>query len=68
MLVEGVGMVKKSTKPSATNQQGGIIEKENPIHISNVALVIDGQTSKVRFEIKDGKKVRVAKKTGKVID
>lgn len=68
VLVEGVGMVKKSTKPSATNQQGGIIEKESPIHISNVMLISDGQAVRVGFEFKDGKKVRVAKKTGKVID
>lgn len=68
VIVEGVGVVKKSTKPNAQNQQGGIIEKENPIHISNVMLVSDGATTRVGFEIKDGKKVRVAKKTGKVID
>lgn len=68
VIVEGVGVVKKSTKPNAQNQQGGIIEKENPIDISNVMLISDGVATRVGFEIKDGKKVRIAKKTGKVID
>lgn len=68
VTVEGVGMIKKSTKPSMSNQQGGIIEKESPIHISNVMLLSDGKPVRVGFEIRDGKKVRVAKQTGKVID
>ncbi|MBR6329820.1 MAG: 50S ribosomal protein L24 [Lachnospiraceae bacterium] len=68
VLVEGVNMVTKHTKPSAANQNGGIIHQEAPIDISNVMLVIDGQTTRVGFEIKDGVKVRIAKKTGAVID
>ena len=61
-------MVTKHTKPSAANPQGGIVQKENPIDISNVMLVVDGKATRVGFEVKDGKKVRVAKATGKVID
>ena len=68
VLVEGCNMVTKHSKPSAANQQGGIIHQEGPIDISNVMLVVDGKATRVGFEIKDGKKVRVAKATGKVID
>ena len=68
VLVEGCNMVTKHSKPSAANQQGGFIHQEGPIDISNVMLVVDGKATRVGFEIKDGKKVRVAKATGKVID
>ena len=68
VLVEGINMVTKHAKPSATNQAGGLIEKEAPIDISNVMLVHDGQPTRVGFKEVDGKKVRYAKKTGKVID
>ena len=68
VLVEGCNMVTKHSKPSAANQQGGIIHQEGPIDISNVMLVVDGKATRVGFEVKDGKKVRVAKATGKVID
>ena len=68
VLVEGCNMVTKHSKPSAANQQGGIIQQEGPIDISNVMLVVDGKATRVGFEVKDGKKVRVAKATGKVID
>ncbi len=68
VLVEGCNMVTKHTKPSQTNQTGGIVHKENPIDISNVMLLVDGKATRVGFEVKDGKKVRVAKVTGKVID
>ena len=68
VLVEGCNMVTKHSKPSAANQQGGIIHQEGPIDFSNVMLVVDGKATRVGFEIKDGKKVRVAKATGKVID
>lgn len=68
VLVESVNMIKKHLKPNAENPQGGIMEKEAPIHISNVALVDkQGNPTKVRFEIRDGKKVRVSKKTNEVI-
>ena len=67
-LVEGVNMVTKHAKPSAANQQGGIIEKEAPIDLSNVMYIAKGQAVRVGFSVQDGKKVRVNKKTGEVID
>ena len=69
VLVEGVNVITKHQKPTAMNPQGGIINKEAPIHISNV-MPVDPETGKgtrVRFEMKDGKKVRVAVKSGKEI-
>ena len=61
-------MVTKHSKPSAANQQGGIIHQEAPLDISNVMMVVDGKATRVGFKVEDGKKVRVAKTTGKVID
>ena len=61
-------MVTKHTKPSQTNQNGGIVHQEAAMDISNVMLLVDGKATRVGFEVKDGKKVRVAKTTGKVID
>ena len=69
VLVEGVNVITKHQKPTAMNPQGGIVNKEAPIHISNV-MPLDPETGKgtrVRFEMKDGKKVRVAVKSGKEI-
>lgn len=68
VVVEGVNMITKHAKPSAQNQQGGIIHHEAPIDISNVMYVHKGNTTKIGYEIKDDKKVRVAKSTGEVID
>ena len=68
VVVEGVNMITKHSKPSQANPNGGIVQKEAAIDISNVMLVVDGKATRVGFEIKDGKKVRVAKATGKVID
>ncbi len=68
VLVEGVNMVKRHTKPSMANQNGGIIEKEAPIDISNVMLLVDGKTTRVGFKMDGDKKVRFAKATGEVID
>ena len=68
VVVEGCNMVTKHSKPNAANPNGGIVNHEAAMDISNVMLVVDGQATRVGFEIKDGKKVRVAKKTGKVID
>ena len=68
VVVEGCNMVTKHTKPNAGNPQGGIVKHEAAIDASNVMLVVDGKATRVGFEIKDGKKVRVAKATGKVID
>ena len=56
------------TKPSAQNQNGGIVTREGPINVSNVMLVVKGQVTRVGFKVEDGKKVRIAKKTGDVID
>ena len=68
VIVEGVGMVTKHTKPSAANQQGGIVNKESFIVASNVMLLHKGQTTRVGFKMDGDKKVRVAKSTGEVID
>ena len=68
VIVEGVNVVKKHTKPNQMNQNGGIVEKEAAIDVSNVMLLVDGKATRVGFEVKEGKKVRVAKATGKVID
>lgn len=68
VLVEGVNMVKKHSKPSAQNQNGGIIEKESPLDISNVMYLHKGKATRVGFKVEDGKKVRYAKSTGDVID
>ena len=68
VLVQGCNMVTKHSKPNAANPQGGIVNQEAAMDISNVMLVVDGKATRVGFEVKDGKKVRVAKATGKVID
>ena len=69
LLVEGVNMVKKHMKPSQDNPQGGIIEKEASIHASNTLLMVGGKPTKIGYKIlEDGKKVRIAKKTGEVIN
>ena len=68
VTVEGCNMQTKHSKPSQANPEGGIVSREGAIHISNVMLLVDGKTTRVGFDVKDGKKVRVAKKTGKVID
>lgn len=69
-FVEGVNMVSKSTKPSAKNPQGGIVKQEAPIHVSNLSLIDPKSGKATRIAIKktdDGKKVRIAKKSGEVI-
>ena len=68
VVVEGINKVFKHSKPSMANQQGGIIEKEAPIDISNVMYVHKGKTTKVGFKMDGDKKVRFAKSTGEVID
>lgn len=68
VIVEGVNVVKKHVKPSASNPQGGIEEAEAGIHISNVMLTVNGTASKVgRKEGDDGKLVRYLKKNGEVV-
>ena len=68
-IIEGVNMVSKHEKPSAQNPQGGITKKEAPIHISNLALVDpkSGEATRVGYEERDGKKVRISKKSGELI-
>jgi large subunit ribosomal protein L24 len=71
VVVSGVGMVKRHTRPSQSDPDGGIKQFEAPIHISNVAHIDpkDDVPTRVGFKIlKDGKKVRVAKKSGEIID
>ncbi|MEY2942210.1 MAG: hypothetical protein RLY97_224 [Pseudomonadota bacterium] len=69
VLVEGVNVAARHRKPSQTNPQGGIDRREAPMAISKVALVDkDGKPTRVRFETKDGKKIRVAVKSGEAID
>ena len=68
VLVEGVGMVTKHTKPSAANQQGGIVTKESFIDASNVMYLHKGKATRIGFKLDGDKKVRVAKATGEVID
>ncbi len=71
VIVENVNMVSKHSKPTAANQNGGIIQKEAPLHISNVMLLVDGVPTRVGFQGEKKDKVRVAKAAsikGKVID
>ncbi|MCD7812598.1 MAG: 50S ribosomal protein L24 [Lachnospiraceae bacterium] len=68
VLVEGANMVTKHTKPSAANQQGGIIQKEAFLDASNVMYLHKGQATRIGFKMDGDKKVRVAKATGDVID
>ncbi|WP_163582595.1 50S ribosomal protein L24 [Gracilibacillus saliphilus] len=70
VLVEGVNVVKKHAKPSQENPQGGILNQEATIHVSNV-LPVDpksGEPTRVGYEVRDGKKVRIAKKSGESLD
>ena len=64
-IVEGVNLVSKSQKPNAKNPQGGIVKQEAAIHTSNLNLVEDGKPVRIGRVVKDGKLVRVSKKTGK---
>ena len=68
VVVEGVNMVSKHTKPSQANPNGGIVQKEAPIDMSNVMYVHKGKATRVGFKVEDGKYVRFAKSTGEVID
>ena len=68
VVVSGVNVHARHRKPTQLNPQGGIERKEAPLHVSNVALATkDGKPTRVRFEERDGKKVRVAAKTGELI-
>ena len=69
VVVEGVNMVKKHARPTQENPQGGIIEKEATIHISNVMMVSGGKPTRVGYKIlEDGRKVKYAKITGEIIN
>jgi len=70
VLVSGINVAVRHRKPSQVNPQGGIDRREAPMHISKVSLADpkDGKPTRVRFETKDGKKVRVAVKSGETID
>jgi large subunit ribosomal protein L24 len=67
VLVEGINVHARHRKPDQANPQGGIDRKPAPLHVSNVAIAVAGKATRVRFEERDGKKVRVAVKTGEVI-
>ena len=66
VIVEGVNVVKKHQKATRATMQAGIIDKDMPIDASNVAIVSRGQASRIGYRVEDGKKVRVALKTGEV--
>ncbi len=70
VLVEGVNMVMRHTRPNPNNQQGGIVEKEAPLHVSNL-MIVDPQTdarTRVRIQrLEDGSRVRIGKKSGEQI-
>ncbi len=68
VLVEGVNKITKHEKPSVTNQNGGIVQKEAPIDASNVMYVHKGKATRIGFKIEKDKKVRYAKSTGDIID
>ena len=70
VVVQGVNMVQRHTRPSQTNPNGGIVRKEASLHISNVAVAdpSSGKPTRVGFKIEGDKKVRVAKKSGEVIN
>jgi large subunit ribosomal protein L24 len=69
VVVEGVNIAKKHQKPSNANPQGGIVEFEAPIHVSNVQVLDkNGVAGRVGYKVVDGKKVRYSKKTGEVLD
>jgi large subunit ribosomal protein L24 len=68
VVVSGVNIAARHRKPTQVNPQGGIERREAPMAISKVGLAVEGKPSRVRFETKDGKKVRVAVKSGETID
>ena len=68
VVVSGVNLATRHVKPSQADPQGGLKRSEAPLHVSKVAIATaDGKPSRVRFEVRDGKKVRVAAKTGELI-
>jgi large subunit ribosomal protein L24 len=68
VIVEKVNFIKRHTRPSQRNQQGGIVEREAPIHMSNVALIVGEERTKVgRKRLADGRRVRYVKATGEML-
>jgi large subunit ribosomal protein L24 len=69
VIVDGVNLVKKAAKPTQENPNGGFVDLEKALHISNVAVVSPktGKATRVGFEVKDGKKVRIAKACGSTL-
>lgn len=67
VVVEGVNMISKHTKPNAANPQGGIVKQEAPLHISNVALVENGEAVRVGYKVEGDTKTRISKKTKNAI-
>ncbi len=69
VIVEGLNMVKKHSRPTQENPQGGIMEKEASIHVSNVMLIAGGKPTRIGYKkLEDGKKVKFSKRTGEVIN
>jgi large subunit ribosomal protein L24 len=70
VLVEGVNIMKRHTKPRPPNEPGGVIERPAPIHMSNVSLIDpkDGRPTRVRIQEIDGVRVRVAARSGEKLD
>ena len=68
VIVEGINMITKHSKPSVANQNGGIVHQESPIDASNVMYIHKGQATRIGYKMDGDKKVRIAKKTGEVID
>ncbi|GIS73485.1 MAG: 50S ribosomal protein L24 [Candidatus Neomarinimicrobiota bacterium] len=68
-IVEGVNFIKRAVRPTQNNPSGGYTEKEAPIHLSNLMLVQEGQTTRIGFKVlDDGSKVRIGKKTGEEVE
>ena len=65
VIIEGVNLIKRHTRPSQENPQGGVVEREGAIHISNVMLIHGGKPTRIGYKkLDDGSKVRIATKTG----
>ena len=68
VVVEGVNIITKHTKPNMQNQQGGIVNKEAPIDLSNVMYLHKGKVTRIGYKLEGDKKVRIAKTTGEILD
>lgn len=71
VIIEGINFIKKATRPTTRNQKGGIIEKEAPIHISNIMIICGRCNERVRVkhsQLPDGKRVRICNHCGEVLD